>query len=72
MVPIIINNLNTKNAASLQPPNAETFLSVKMCYFDEFNDMPQGKCFHKKKSGSQLFEAFKRAQGLLRWPKKLV
>lgn len=47
-----------KTAAILQPFETETYLGVKtLTCFDEFIDMQQGTCFHRKKSEPQQFGA---------------
>lgn len=40
--------------------------------FDEYNDVPQGTSFHKKKSGPTIFEAFQRPGASYNDRKKLV
>lgn len=57
----------------MQPLDIETYLRTKcLSYFDEFNDVPQGTCFHKKKKGPQIFGAFQKARGHLSWLKEFV
>lgn len=46
-------------------------MSTCLSFFDEFNDMPKGTGFRKKKWGPQRFGAFQRTRGPLFWSKNV-